>query len=147
MKKISIALLAAMLLTFFASGCSQHGTVISVTPPIDSVTVKTSDGNGVITLVMRTFEEGLSAEDVNSIRAEAENLLGTVYKPDGPKVTSSTTFEGTEDARLVAFCYAVYSDRVAEPCSFWAANERSVEHIYEQAKEWFFDEVAGIEHF
>jgi hypothetical protein len=147
MKRIFSIMLAAMLLAFFVSGCSNQGAEAPVKPPADSLTVRTLDGNGVITLVMRPFENSLTAKDVENINAEAEKLLGNVYQPEGPRVSSSTTFEGASEPRLVAYCYAVYSDRIPEPCSFWSANDRSLDVIYDRAQQWFFDELAGIEHF
>jgi hypothetical protein len=146
MRKTLAVLISAALLTIFASGCTSTPAVANeqVIPPIDSVTVKTLDGNGVVTLVMRTYDNALSMEEIEQIKTEAQNILANMYEPDGPKVISTPETSG--EARFVAFCYAVYTDRI--PNSFWgtAGNENSGEPIYRHAQEWFIQELAGIEH-
>ena len=146
MKKGFIVLICTMLLTLFTSGCtgSSSGSSVQITPPVDSVTVRTLDGNGVVTLVMRAYDNALSLEDIEQVKTDAQDILENVYEPDGPKVIS--TSETSDEARIVAFCYAVYADKI--PNSFWgtAGNENSGEPVYRHAQEWFIQELAGMEH-
>ncbi|NLL90696.1 MAG: hypothetical protein GX226_06340 [Dehalococcoidales bacterium] len=111
-----------------------------VTPPVYSVTARTADGTGVITMVMRTFDNALGKDDIDYIKEYTESILGSVYEPENPKIVA--TPEGPEDAAIVAFCYVVYADRI--PNSFWgtAGNEDSCENVYKMAMEWFIKELA-----
>jgi hypothetical protein len=135
-----------LVLTLFTSGCtsSSTGVDVQITPPVDSVTVRTLDGNGVVTLVMRAYDNALSLEDIERVKTDAQNILENIYEPDGPKVISTPEF--SDESRIVAFCYAVYTDKI--PNSFWgtAGNENLGEPIYRHAQEWFIQELAGIEH-
>lgn len=144
MNKILAALVPVMLLTLLISGCSHRGTDAQAIPPIDSVTVRTLDGKGVVVLVMRTYDQALGLEDIDQIKADAQNILGSEYESEGPKISSSP--ELSDGARVVAFAYAVYSDRI--PNSFWgtAGNENSGEPVFRHAQEWFIQELAGTEH-
>lgn len=129
--------------TKFSTSTTSSGD-LKEAPPVDWVTARTVDGTGVITMVMRTYDNALTPEDIEYIKEYTEGLLETVYDPGYPKVVA--TPELSEGDRIVAYCYAVYSDRI--PNSFWgtAGNESSGDVIYRHAMEWFAKELAEKHH-
>jgi hypothetical protein len=146
-KKILFVLVSSVvILTMLFSGCSNRSVEAgSDIPPVDWVTARTADGNGVITLVMQTYENSITIEDIQYIKEYTESLLETVYDPGYPKVVA--TPELSDGARIVAYCYAVYSDRVPNSFTGTAGNERSGDALYRDAMEWFTVELAGEVHY
>ncbi len=146
MKKILFVLVSSVVIiaTFF-SGCASQSVKAGLDmPPVDWVTARTVDGNGVITLVMRTYDSALTLEDIQYIKEYTESLLDTVYKPDGPTATSYP--EISDEVRLVVYCYAAYANQIPDSFSGMAGNEDSCESAYSDAMEWFTVELAGEEH-
>jgi hypothetical protein len=110
-------------------------------PPVDWVTARTADGTGVITMVMRTYDNALTSEDIEYIREYTESLLETVYDPGYPKIVSSSPSDESLDARHVVYIYAVYSDKIPNSFTGTAGNENSCDVCYSHGMEWFAVEL------
>ncbi len=130
------------------STSTTSGGDLKEAPPVDWVTARTADGNGVITLVMRTYDNALILEDIEYIREYTEGLLETTYVPDHPVISFSpeASSPGDMDPKTVVYIYAAYSDGVPASFTGTAGNERSCEGCYSKGLEWFAQELAEKYH-
>lgn len=139
-KKLGIITCILIMIFTMLSAC-ENGKDQAIAPPIDSVTVRTLDGNGVVTLVMRPYSNPLSIEEIEAIQDNLRVLLGKeVYQADGPRAISTPVY--TDESNIIVFGYAVYNDSIDSP--FWgtAGNSDSGSMIYQKAFEWIMKELA-----
>ncbi|ADJ26837.1 hypothetical protein Dehly_1557 [Dehalogenimonas lykanthroporepellens BL-DC-9] len=134
-----------ILLSCLVSGCvlssNQEGEMIL--PPVEFVSAKTYNDNGLVVLYMRPFDNEITNEEIVFIKSELlEYYPQFYYDPDGvlKAVDPLPTFP--VGSKLVAFGYAIYNDRISNSYYGSIGNATDISPVYEKAQEWFINELA-----
>jgi hypothetical protein len=109
-------------------------------PIVDYVKARTYDGNGVVVMVLRTWDNALSEEEITGIETSLniKPLTGNV---------NEVTVPVTEETRVIAYCCASYNDEIPKRFSVVAyASDKEHEKAYTLAENWFIEELAGVTH-
>jgi hypothetical protein len=150
MKNTTYTILLTIILTFiiFVSGCSGHPNIsVPITkPPVDYVKVTVEDGNGIVVLIMRTWDTALSEDEIIEIKNNLNKELPIAWN-GVVETTSIPPNPNDPEMRILTFCYAAYTDKAPDEFSInsFKSNE-GYGSVYSSAENWFVEELAGVRH-